>query len=117
MFPPIPCAHCGTNFMRHDLNPEAPKLCNNCDHKEKSKPKKEIKMTDAKILIDCSRKMQIEVEEYCTNVGITISQYFTDLHRTSFDQAECAPVIDIRSPSINETPKVSDKPKSKGNKK
>lgn len=80
-FPPIPCAHCGTNFMRRSIDPEAPKLCNNCELKvSNTKPKEKTNMDNVKILIECTRKVQIEVEEYCVNMGLTISDYFVDLH-------------------------------------
>ena len=82
-FPPIPCAHCGTNFMRRDLNPESPKLCNTCELKEKNKPKpKEKNMTEVQMLITIDRKTQIEIEEHCVNHGISISTYVMTLHRT-----------------------------------
>lgn len=115
MLPPIPCAHCGTNFMRKTADPDAPKLCNSCELKEKNKPKGTKPMSEAKILIDCDRKTQIEVEEHCTNVGISISQYFTQLHRQFFDGLGCAPVKDAYI-AVEEKPKVVEKPKAKGKK-
>lgn len=79
---PIPCAHCGFNFMRHTLDENVPKLCNNCMLKEeKNKPKGERPMSKANILIVCDREDQIQIEEICTNQGITLSQYFMDLHK------------------------------------
>ena len=78
---PIPCAHCGTNFMRHDLSYEAPKLCNNCSHRESQKNKEVKNMCDITILIECDRQTQIEIEEICVNEGISFSKYFLDLHK------------------------------------
>jgi hypothetical protein len=83
---PIPCAHCGTNFMRRDLNPDAPKLCNNCEYNNKQKEQnrinnKEKNASEIQFLFTCDRKTQIEIEEYCMNEGISISQYFIRLHQ------------------------------------
>lgn len=79
---PIPCAHCGHNFMRRDLNPEAEKLCNNCLYKqEQKKPKGQQTMSEIQILITCERQTQIEIEEICMNQGIDFSQYFLNLHK------------------------------------
>lgn len=72
---PIPCMNCGINFMRQDINPEAPRLCNNC-----KKPKVK-NMSDIQIIIECDRQTQIEIEEICINKGINFSQYFIDLHK------------------------------------
>jgi|SRR5277367_1785365 len=80
-FAPIPCAHCGNNFMRRDLDPDAPKLCNNCILKDQIRhPKQEIKLEKVKLLIEVDRKTQIEIEELCTNEGFSISNYFIRLH-------------------------------------
>lgn len=79
---PIPCAHCGTNFMRRSIDPDAPKLCNNCEVKElnKKQSKGETKMESVKLLIECPRKSQIEIEEHCTRQGLSISTYLIGLH-------------------------------------
>lgn len=79
--PPIPCAHCGNNFMRTTLDPEAPKLCNNCSVKEeKRNPKPKEKMSTIDILIKCPREVQIEIEEYCITHGMDFNRYFLELH-------------------------------------
>lgn len=82
--PPIPCAHCGGNFMRTTTDPEAPKLCNNCLlREEKRNPRKEEIMQDiVEILIKCPRDTQIEIEEYCINQGMDFTKYFLSLHET-----------------------------------
>lgn len=80
--PPIPCAHCGHNFMRTTLDPEAPKLCNNCIVREGNRQqKKEDKMDTVDILIKCPKDIQIEIEELCINVGIDFTKYFLQLHK------------------------------------
>lgn len=112
MLPPIPCAHCGTNFMRHNIDPEAPRLCNNCELKEKNKPRGNKDMSDVNILFNCDRKTQIEIEEHCTNVGISISQYLNGLHRQHFDALGCAPVKDAYAVT-EEKPKVVERQKPK----
>ncbi len=35
--------------------------------------------------IEVDREQQIAIEEYCINTGISISQYFIDLHNTFFE--------------------------------
>lgn len=73
--PPIPCSKCGINFMRQDLNPETPNICNNCFKPEK-KPIDEIS-----ILITCDVATQRAVEEICVCEGISFSEYFLALHK------------------------------------
>jgi hypothetical protein len=82
---PVPCNHCGSNFMRPTLDPEAPRLCNNCMvREEKRNPtKKENMDTTVEILIKCPRETQIEIEEYCINQGIDFTKYFLQLHQAS----------------------------------
>lgn len=81
---PIPCSHCGNNFMRQTTDPEAPKLCNNCVVREHIRnPTKEKFMQVVDILITCSREEQIEIEEICINEGINFSRYFLQLHYAS----------------------------------
>ncbi len=78
---PIPCAHCGNNYMRPTNDPEAPKLCNNCTvREEKRSPKGETKMHNIGILIQCPQDVHKEIEELCINQGIDLPRYFLDLH-------------------------------------
>lgn len=82
--PPIPCAHCGFNYMRHDLNPELPRLCNNCILKENIRnPPKMKELNYVTILIKCPMEQHIKIEEYCINKGIDLSTYFMDLHNNN----------------------------------
>lgn len=82
---PIPCAHCGHNFMRPTVDPEAPKLCNNCLLRENLRKPKEKQMKDTVgILIECPRPTQIDIEEFCLNQGVNFSQYFLKLHQEFF---------------------------------
>ena len=76
MAAPVPCSHCGFNFMRRDLSPTAKKLCNNC----LLKIKKGEKLSDITIRIECDKQTQIDIEEICLNNGIDFSQYFLRLH-------------------------------------
>jgi hypothetical protein len=86
--------------MRHNIDPEAPKLCNNCSLKEERKKnqmeKDNSKSGKAKMLIECDHKMQIEIEEYCINHGVSISNYFVGLHRAHQASIECNQVITIK---------------------
>ena len=78
---PIPCCHCGRNFMRPTTDPEAPKLCNSCAVREEQRKPKEIKkMDEVGILIQCPKALQIEIEEICINQGIDFTRYFLQLH-------------------------------------
>ena len=73
---PIPCAHCGVNFMRHNLSPDYPKICNSCMLKEKQHKKGNVEnMNMVKLLVEVDRQTQVEIEEICINEGI--SQAFT----------------------------------------
>lgn len=86
---PIPCKHCGVHFMRLNLSEEASRLCNSCELKENIRKQKEaskMKPDKVKMLIEVDRAMQIEVEEECTNKGISISKYFIDLHTLNKSQ-------------------------------
>ncbi len=79
---PVPCAHCGNNFMRRSLDPETPRLCNNClVREEKRNPKKEKDMHPVvKILIECPIESHKSIEEECINRGINMTDYFMGLH-------------------------------------
>lgn len=80
--PPIPCAHCGINFMRRDLALDAPKICNSCIQKEKKrKTKGTVKMDEMKITIGCSQEEHAKIEEICINQGINYTDYFMNLHK------------------------------------
>ena len=83
--PPIPCAHCGVNFMRVNLDPEAPRLCNNCLLREEKRvnQKKKDNMSTIDIVITCPREEQIKIEEYCINHGMDFTRYFLELHYAS----------------------------------
>lgn len=79
---PIPCAHCGFNFMRQNTDPEAPKLCNTCTIREEIRsPKKKDTMKTIDIVIKCPVDIQADVEELCINQGIDFSSYFITLHK------------------------------------
>ena len=77
MTSPIPCANCGTNFMRQDKNPEAPRLCNSC---KRPASKKADGVT---ISIELDRKTYAEIEEKVNNLGKNFTEYFMDLHNAS----------------------------------
>lgn len=84
---PIPCQHCGFNFMR--ANQDAPKLCNNCllrDQRRNNSKKDETKGGTIDIIIKCSPREHAEVEEYCVREGIDFSRYFLEAH-FSFQEA------------------------------
>lgn len=94
---PIPCAHCGNNFMRTTIDPEAPRLCNSCDLRENIRnPKKEIKMDTIDIVITVSKQDQIEIEEFCINEGLDFSEYFMNLHE-KFKMRQYVTKVDLES--------------------
>lgn len=116
--PPIPCAHCGVNFMRTTTDAEAPKLCNNCLLREQQKPRKEAPMENiVDILIKCPRQDQIEIEEICINQGIDFTRYFLELHYGSQAAiqemkrltAEHKPTFKEKIEEVKEEQKVSKK--------
>lgn len=81
MAAPIPCAHCGVNFMRRDLHIDAPKICNNCILKDQIRnPKKEVKVDKIQVVLEVDQKTHAEIEEICINKGMTFSEYFLNLH-------------------------------------
>lgn len=80
---PIPCNHCGYNFMRHNLEADAPRLCNSCDVRENQRNPKGKKMETIGILIQCPRDEHIVIEELCINQGIDLTRYFLELHHGS----------------------------------
>jgi len=79
---PVPCQNCGTLFMKHNPNDPESKNCNNCVKKG------EKAMTGVQMLITVSPKEQVEIEEYCVNAGVSISDYFLDLHRSNMNVEE-----------------------------
>ena len=82
--PPIPCAHCGINFMRSNPDPEIPKICNNCLIKEQiRKPKPEEKLKTIKIIIECPQRIHAEIEETCMNLGINYTEFFLMCYKSS----------------------------------
>lgn len=78
----MPCAHCGINFMFHNLDKEASRLCNNCVVREDLRTnKKEMNMKkNINILISCPEEIQREIEELCMKKGVDYSVYFLELH-------------------------------------
>jgi len=117
---PIPCAHCGTNFMRRDLDPEAAKICNNCTVREQTRISNQGKkdMSKVQLLIEVDRPTQIEIEEICLNEGVSLSEYVLKLHLQS--KAESYPdaraFFDKQDEETKEPEKQAQK-KSKGSRK
>lgn len=120
--PPVPCAHCGVNFMRPLPDADVPKLCNTCLLRDqKTVPRKEENMDTVEILIKCPRKDQIEIEELCVNQGIDFSRYFLELHYGSQAAIEemktltenHRPMIHLKDDDV----KMEMKPSKKGGKK
>lgn len=90
--PPIPCAHCGNNFMKADLNPDSHKLCNNCFLRQELRTNKKGKTMDTiDILIKVPSKIYAIIEEKCMSNGMDCSQYFlslVDFHSVNEDEIE-----------------------------
>ena len=80
MSAPIPCNHCGYNFMRTTLDPDAPKLCHSCKLREEIRTKEVKKMSDFKLMIDCDKETASQVEEICLKNNKNFSDYFLGLH-------------------------------------
>lgn len=110
-YPPIPCAHCGGNFMRHDLDPNAPKLCNNCSvREEKRNPKGDKKMENIGVLIQCPKDVYIEIEELCVNNGTNPTRYFLELHYGSQAVIKEMKALHYEDVQINPNTFKEDKP-------
>lgn len=115
---PIPCAHCGVNFMRPTMDPEAPKLCNNCSlREEKRHPTKGKPMDTVDILIKCPIETHIEIEEICINNGGDFSKYFLGLHEKAQGAGGLCAAQDSycanKKEKSTETFEESEKPKGK----
>lgn len=79
---PLTCANCGHLFMQTNMEPDAPRYCNNCVRTQIKPPPAPPNPNEAiSILIKLSREMQIEIEETCINLGKTFSEYFVFLHK------------------------------------
>lgn len=77
---PVPCSHCGFNFMPRETIPGALRLCNNCQVKETTRKNAEDnKAKMAKILIECPIEVQKRLEEKCLNSGESLSAIFLRL--------------------------------------
>jgi hypothetical protein len=113
---PIPCAHCGVNFMRQTIDPESPRLCNNCSlREEKRNPiNRELMQKTIDIKITCPISIHNNIEEYCMNKGINLSKYFIDLHQYFINQN----MIQHLEIALSDSNEISDKlVKKKGTKK
>jgi len=106
---PIPCNHCGFNFMRQTIDPEAPKLCNSCAiREEKRSPTKKDIMPTIDIVIKCPVAIQADIEEYCINKGMDFSKYFLSLHHFFSEHSEGFHKVNLTDVYID--PKPSGKP-------
>jgi hypothetical protein len=97
--PPIPCAHCGTLFMRKDNKESSPKICNSCINKERHKNQNKEDINMMKILIECTPVQHAKIEEICLNEGKNFSEYFLSLH-------ELNSVIDSESLKLSDIGKM-----------
>ena len=59
---PVPCIHCGYNYMRRTTEPDVVRLCNSCEVRENQRnPKGENKMQTIDILIKVPQKEYIDI--------------------------------------------------------
>ena len=109
---PIPCAHCGFNFMRQTIDPEAPKLCHNCAlREERRSPTKKETMKTIDVVIKLPVGIQAEIEEYCINQGMDFSKYFLSLHHFFAENSEaCKGAPKFSAQEVLVDPKPSGKP-------
>lgn len=85
--PPVNCAHCGALYMRRDLSPDAPRICNVCENKESARMRTlptPPNPDTIRIQIEGPRKLLEEVEEMAQTQGVTYSNYFIDLHNMAY---------------------------------
>lgn len=84
----LTCRNCGTNFMAHNEIDKEDRLCNTCQHRGVKKMEKPNLPTTAQLLVTVSYQDQVQIEELCTNRGISISNYFISLfHRDTLGRA------------------------------
>ena len=89
---PIPCNHCGFNFMRQSIDPEAQRLCHSCALREEIRsPTKKDAVKTIDIVIKCPVTMQAEIEEYCINNGMDFTKYFLSIHELFKNKKDALP--------------------------
>jgi hypothetical protein len=85
---PVPCIHCGYNYMRRTTEPDAIRLCNSCEVREQQRnPKGEKKMETIDILIKCPNHVYRDIEEYCINKGTNPSDYLLKIYYSEYDRS------------------------------
>lgn len=66
--------------MAHKELDKEDKLCNTCQHRGIKKMEKPDIVQTAQLLVTVSYADQVQIEELCTNRGISISDYFVSLY-------------------------------------
>lgn len=98
---PVPCSHCGYNFMRQSTDLDRPRLCNNCDIRDKIRyPKEEKKMETVDVIVKCPKSFYNAIEESCINKGLSPSDYFMSLYFAEIGRGEvtsCLPEPEDKS--------------------
>lgn len=79
MATPVPCRHCGYNFMK-DIN-DTEGLCNNCilAQERRNPTKGEKPMDTINITFKCPKDVYAKFEEFCLREGKDISVFLTEL--------------------------------------
>lgn len=77
---PIPCIYCGINFMKRF---EEDRVCNNCSLRFSKvnipQPASIPNKGSVKTQIEIPDQLYKQIEEYCINEGISLSEYFLGL--------------------------------------
>ena len=83
---PIPCAHCGVNFMPHDPDSDTIKICNNCTIKDRMRSKKEPPgKQKMQITVQFSKENVGKIEEYCLSENMSFEELFLKSLNMYFD--------------------------------
>lgn len=88
---PTVCNWCGHQYMPHTIDPNAPKLCNNCINRQPNTTKKrDTFMSDETviILINCPKKAHEDIEEFCMRNGVDLTTFFMNLYNNSFSKTK-----------------------------
>lgn len=87
---PVPCRHCGFNYMKGIEDKQG--LCNNCTlADERRNPKKgENKVESIEILVKCPRDAYAKLEEHCINEGKDLSTF---IMYCALEKLEIAPKV------------------------
>jgi len=96
--------------MAHKELDKEDKLCNTCQHRGIKKMEKPDIVQTAQLLITVSYADQVQIEELCTNRGMSISDYFISLYHLDISDGFKMEPVDL-SQEPQEEKKKAGRPK------